>query len=67
MARIGHLRTILWESQDQIVEVVRSYTEGRGADACIDAAGMEADRDFLDKVKALVNVEKAYPKYWRPA
>jgi S-(hydroxymethyl)glutathione dehydrogenase / alcohol dehydrogenase len=60
--RSAKAETILWESQDQVVEVVRSYTEGRGADVCIDAVGMEADRDFLDKVKAVVNVEKGTPK-----
>jgi len=54
--------TILWESQDQVVELVRSITEGRGADVCIDAVGMEADRDFLDRAKAVLNVEKGTPK-----
>ena len=26
-------------------------TDGRGADVCVDAVGMEADRSFLDKVE----------------
>lgn len=40
------------------IEVIRSMTNGRGADVCIDAVGMEADRSFFDKVKAMVNFEK---------
>jgi S-(hydroxymethyl)glutathione dehydrogenase/alcohol dehydrogenase len=40
------------------VEVIREMTNGRGADVCVDAVGMEADRNFLDKVKAAVNFEK---------
>lgn len=54
--------TILWENEDQVVEIIRGMTEGRGADVCIDAVGMEADRDFLDKAKAVFNVEKGTPK-----
>jgi alcohol dehydrogenase len=40
------------------VEMIREMTNGRGADVCVDAVGMEADRSFLDKVKAAVNFEK---------
>jgi S-(hydroxymethyl)glutathione dehydrogenase / alcohol dehydrogenase len=54
--------TILWKNQDEVVELIRGMTEGRGADVCIDAVGMEADRSLLDKVKAVVNVEKGTPK-----
>ncbi|MBF9253249.1 glutathione-dependent formaldehyde dehydrogenase [Pontibacter sp. 172403-2] len=54
--------TILWENEDQVVEFIRSVTEGRGADACIDAVGMEADRNVLEKAKAVVNLEKGTPK-----
>lgn len=54
--------TILWESEDQVVEIVRGMTEGRGADVCIDAVGMEADRNILEKAKAVINIEKGTPK-----
>ena len=54
--------TILWESEDQVVETVRGITEGRGADVCIDAVGMEADRSMLEKAKAVINVEKGTAK-----
>lgn len=40
------------------IEVIREMTNGRGADVCVDAVGMEADRTFLDKMKAVVNFEK---------
>jgi S-(hydroxymethyl)glutathione dehydrogenase / alcohol dehydrogenase len=54
--------TILWENAEQVVEIIRSMTEGRGADVCIDAVGMEADRSILEKAKAVFNVEKGTPK-----
>ncbi|WP_207429954.1 zinc-dependent alcohol dehydrogenase [Sabulibacter ruber] len=54
--------TLLWESEDQVVDYIRSITEGRGADVCIDAVGMEADRNFLEKAKAVINLEKGTPK-----
>jgi alcohol dehydrogenase len=44
------------------VEAIRSLTDGRGADVCVDAVGTEAERSFFDKVKAVVNMEKGTPK-----
>jgi alcohol dehydrogenase len=41
-----------------VVEAIRAMTEGRGADLCVDAVGMEAERGFLDKAKAAFNLEK---------
>ncbi len=41
-----------------VVEAIRQMTGGRGADVCVDAVGMEANRSFLDKVKATINFEK---------
>ncbi|MGB3588802.1 MAG: zinc-dependent alcohol dehydrogenase [Tunicatimonas sp.] len=46
--RAANVETINAAEQD-VAEVVRSMTEGRGADVCVDAVGMEADRDILDK------------------
>lgn len=40
------------------IEAIREMTGGRGADVCVDAVGMEAERSFFDKVKATVNMEK---------
>ena len=40
------------------VEAIREMTQGRGADVCVDAVGFEAERSFLDKVKATLNFEK---------
>lgn len=40
------------------IEQLREMTNGRGPDVCVDAVGLEADRSFMDKVKAAVNVEK---------
>lgn len=51
--------TILWEDgHEEVVDQIRSMTEGRGADVCVDAVGFEPKRDILDKAKALVNFER---------
>ncbi|QMU30400.1 zinc-dependent alcohol dehydrogenase [Adhaeribacter radiodurans] len=60
--KAANSETILWESEDQVVELIRSMTEGRGADVCIDAVGMEADRNVLEKAKAVINFEKGTTK-----
>ena len=39
------------------VEAIRSMTGGRGADVCVDAVGMEADRTTFDKVKNVFRTE----------
>ena len=44
------------------VELIRQMTNGRGADVCVDAVGLEAERSFFDKVKATVNFEKGTMK-----
>lgn len=41
-----------------VVQAIREMTGGRGADVCVDAVGFEAERTFLDKVKATLNFEK---------
>ncbi len=45
-------------NKENVVEKLGEMTQGRGVDACIDAEGMEADRNFLDKVKAVIIIEK---------
>lgn len=44
------------------VEVIRSMTGGYGADVCIDAVGMEAQRNFLEKAMTVVHMEKGTMK-----
>src|ERR1700712_172735 len=54
---------VLWEDDGKnVIEEIRAMTDGRGADVCIDAVGFEPDRSFLDKAKAVVNLEKGSVK-----
>jgi len=43
--------------EQNVAEVVRSMTNGRGADVCVDAVGMEADRDVLDKAMGVLGIQ----------
>jgi threonine dehydrogenase-like Zn-dependent dehydrogenase len=55
--------TILWsDGAKDVVEQIRGLTQGRGADVCIDAVGFEPDRSFLDRAKAVINLEKGSVK-----
>lgn len=55
--------TILWEKDaKEVVEQIRSLTNGRGADVCVEAVGFEPDRNLLDRAKAVVNLEKGSVK-----
>ncbi|HYE54439.1 MAG TPA: zinc-dependent alcohol dehydrogenase [Chitinophagaceae bacterium] len=47
---------------DDLIEKIYSMTGGRGADVAIDAVGMEANRTFLEKAKAVLNAEKGTAK-----
>lgn len=49
-------------NDDDLREKVYAMTKGRGADVAIDAVGMEASRSFLEKAKAVFNVEKGTAK-----
>ena len=42
---------------DDPVNAIREMTEGRGADVCIDAVGMEAERKLTDKVANIWHME----------
>ena len=53
---------ILWESHQQVVDEIRSMSHGYGADVCVEAVGFEPDRDLLDRVKSVINLEKGSPK-----
>ena len=39
------------------IEAIREKTGGRGADICVDAVGMEADRNIADKLKNVWHAE----------
>jgi S-(hydroxymethyl)glutathione dehydrogenase/alcohol dehydrogenase len=49
-------------TDEDLMEKIRSMTGGRGADVAIDAVGMEASRTFVEKVNAVLNVEKGTSK-----
>jgi S-(hydroxymethyl)glutathione dehydrogenase/alcohol dehydrogenase len=44
-------------SKTDPVTLIREMTEGRGADVCVDAVGMEADRTLLDKLSNVVHAQ----------
>jgi len=59
----AHCETILWEDgAKDVVEQIRAVTQGRGADVCVEAVGFEPDRSFLDRAKAVINLEKGSVK-----
>jgi threonine dehydrogenase-like Zn-dependent dehydrogenase len=60
----ANCETILWEGDNDkdVVDQIRSMTEGRGADVCVEAVGFEPRRSLLDRVKSVVNFEKGSPK-----
>jgi S-(hydroxymethyl)glutathione dehydrogenase / alcohol dehydrogenase len=39
------------------VEAIRAMTGGRGADLCVDAVGMEAERSPLDKLSNVIHLQ----------
>ena len=53
---------VLDSNDDDLREKIYSMTNGRGADVAIDAVGMEASRNFLEKAKAVFNAEKGTAK-----
>ncbi|MCJ8164011.1 glutathione-dependent formaldehyde dehydrogenase [Pontibacter sp. E15-1] len=55
--RSAKSETINLKDMDPI-EAIREMTGGRGADVCIDAVGMEADKSLLDRAKSVVHLEK---------
>jgi threonine dehydrogenase-like Zn-dependent dehydrogenase len=55
--------TILWkDGAKDVVEQIRSLTNGRGADVCVEAVGFEPDRNLIDRAKAVIHLEKGSPK-----
>ena len=48
---------ILNAAENDPVEAIRDLTEGRGADVCVDAVGMEANRNLLDKLSNIIHAQ----------
>jgi len=48
---------VLNANEVDVVQAIRAMTEGRGADICVDAVGMEADRTAGDKLSGLAHGE----------
>lgn len=62
-AQAANCETILWNNDAKdVVNEIRSKTEGRGADLCVDAVGFEPDRSLVDRAKAVINLEKGSVK-----
>lgn len=55
--KAANVETINADKVD-VVEVIRSMTNGYGADVCIDAVGMEPERNIIDRVASVVHMEK---------
>ena len=58
---------IINASVEDPIEIIRDMTDGRGADICVDAVGMEADRNLLDKLANIVHVQVGSIKVLRAA
>jgi len=59
----ANCETILWDGDEKdVIEQIRAITQGRGADLCVEAVGFEPDRTVLDRVKAVINLEKGSTK-----
>lgn len=57
MARKSAKSETLNLNQVDVVEALRAMTDGRGADVCIDAVGMEADRTIFEKISNMVQLQ----------
>lgn len=58
---VNKVETINSNDED-LMGKIRAMTNGRGADVAIDAVGMEANRTFAEKAKAVLNMEKGTMK-----
>lgn len=52
-------------SRRDSVQAIRELTSGRGADVCVEAVGLEADRTLFDKLSALVHFQRGTIKVFR--
>lgn len=51
--KCAHSETLNYKKVD-VVEALREMTDGRGADVCVDAVGMEADKTMLENLSSLI-------------
>ena len=58
IARRAANAEVIDAGDDDPVEAIRAMTSGRGADVCVDAVGMEANRTFFDKVLAVAHGQR---------
>lgn len=58
----ANAETIDGNDAEGMIEQIREMTGGYGADVCIDAVGMEADRSIIEKAATLIKVEKGTKK-----
>jgi S-(hydroxymethyl)glutathione dehydrogenase / alcohol dehydrogenase len=57
IARKSGKAEIINFKENDPVEAIREMTNGRGADVCVDAVGMEADRNVLEKVSNIAHLQ----------
>lgn len=57
MARTAARSETLNALTDDVSEAIRALTGGRGADVCIDAVGMEANRNLKDRLANVVHLQ----------
>lgn len=62
MARKSANAEVINASEVDAVAMIRDMTGGYGADVCVDAVGMEADRSVLEKAMNVVQMEKGTMK-----
>ncbi len=49
-------------SEQDVAEAIRNLTDGRGADVCIDAVGLEANRTLKDRLANIVHAQMGSTK-----
>lgn len=61
-ARISANVETINAAETDAVEIIRQMTGGYGADVCVDAVGMEAHRNFGEKMMTVIHMEKGSMK-----
>lgn len=57
LARKSAKAEVINFKENDPVELIREMTDGRGADVCIDAVGMEANRSSFEKISNLAHLQ----------
>ncbi|MFL5764202.1 MAG: zinc-dependent alcohol dehydrogenase [Bacteroidia bacterium] len=58
--RLHNTEIINASDKKEAIAKIRELTDGRGADVCIDAVGMEADHSMWDKVGNIFRLQQGY-------